>query len=306
VDENDCFFSTPDGIWRSTDGGKTWEAVHQSADYQETITRVQFRDLKLGWMENHSGWYKSEDGGHTWMPFETPLSSSGRLNNVNFISSDTGWIAGAALRSPSREELVSGRVPNVPRDLLDDLTGKVLTPVIYRTDNGGKTWSFQTLPSNLGSIEDISFVDPNYGIALSGPEAFHTRDGGKTWIKVKDPRNCVDEGDGVYEGKPASVYLLDSSFQWIAFDDGRVLKSNNGGQTWTEAQPCDQTRPVVVHFWSQDHGVGLGSDGYLYGTTDAGNSWSKIDTNKYDSLTFLGNQQAWIVSERGLFRIKEK
>src|SRR6266849_4223058 len=128
VDENDCFFSTPDGIWRSTDGGKTWEAVHQSADYQETITRVQFRDLKLGWMENHSGWYKSEDGGHTWMPFETPLSSSGRLNNVNFISSDTGWIAGAALRSPSREELVSGRVPNVPRDLLDDLTGKVLTP----------------------------------------------------------------------------------------------------------------------------------------------------------------------------------
>jgi photosystem II stability/assembly factor-like uncharacterized protein len=306
VNENVCFFSTPSGIWRSADGGRTWEAIHQASDYQETVMRVQFRDPKLGWMETHNGWYTSEDGGVHWTPFETPLTSSGRLNGIMFINPEIGWLAGAALRPPSQEELRPGRVPNVPRDLLDDLTGKVLTPAIYRTDDGGKTWAFEKVSSNLGSIEDITFVDSNYGIALSGPEAFHTSDGGKTWIKVRDPQKCVDDRDGVYEGRPASAYLLGSSFQWIAFDDSRLLKSNNGGQTWTEAQPCDQARPVVVHFSSPEHGVGLGSDGSLYETSDAGISWSKADTNKYDSLSFMGKDRAWLVSERGLFRLQER
>ena len=304
VNDENCFFSTPNSLWRSINAGKTWEILHHTTDFRETITRVQFLDATFGWMETHSGWYKSENGGRNWVPFETPLSSSGRLSEVKFISRDIGWIAGAALRPASREELGSGSVPNVPRHLLDDITKKILTPIIYRTDDAGKTWRVQTVPASLGNIEDISFIDSDHGIALSGPGAFHTRDGGKTWLKAHDPRTCIgNEDDGVYEGKPSWPYLLDSSYQWIAFDDGRMLRTNNDGQTWVEVQPCDQSRPLVVHFSSQIHGIGLGLDGSLYETANAGSQWVKIDTNKYESLSFLGNQRVWLVSERGLFRV---
>ncbi|HYR76569.1 MAG TPA: hypothetical protein VEM96_12090 [Pyrinomonadaceae bacterium] len=288
------------GLWRSIDGGKNWEMVHRVTDYWETITKVYFLDTKFGWMETHNGWFKSEDGGQTWTPFETPLSSSGSFRDVKFISRDTGWIGGAALRVPSPKELKLG----VPRHLLDDITGKVLTPIIYRTDDGGKTWRVQNIPANLGDVKDIDFIDSDHGIALDGPEAFHTRDGGKTWLKVNDPQTCDGNGEeGGYEGKPYWAYLFDSSSQWLAFDDGRILRTTDGWRTSVELQPCDQNRPTVLHFSSQNRGHGLGSDKFLYETSDGGKQWIRVGTDKYDSLSFLDNQGAWLVSERGLFRL---
>ncbi len=304
VTENEAFLSMSKGLWRSIDGGRNWQIVHRPPDFWGSIVHVYFLDTDVGFMRNNNGWYKSGDGGQTWLPFVTPLSSSGRLSDVQFINRSTGWIAGAALRSPSREELKWSRVPNVPRHLLDDVTGKVLTPIIYRTDDGGKTWQVQRVPSSLGNIEDISFKDSDHGVALSGPSAFHTRNGGKTWLDVDDPRTCVgDQVDGAYEGAPSWAYLLNSFYQWIAFDDGRMLRSTNDGQTWIEQQPCDQTRPVVIHFSTQNRGQGLGSDGYLYETTDGGTKWVKVGTDKYGSLSFLDNQHVWLLSENGLFRI---
>lgn len=301
INVDDCFLSMPKGLWRSIDGGKTWEMVHQVTNYWETIARVHFFDNKSGWMKTFNGWYQSKDGGQTWTPFVTPLSSSGSFRDVKFISRDTGWIGGAALRVPSPKELKLG----VPRHLLDDITGKVLTPIIYRTDDGGKTWRVQNIPANLGDVEDIDFIDSDHGIALDGPEAFHTRDGGKTWLKVNDPQTCDGNGEeGGYEGKPSSAYILDSSFAWIAFDDGRMLRTANGGEAWLEIQPCDQSRPVVVHFSSQTRGHGLGLDGFLNETTDGGKQWVKIGTDKYDSLSFIDQQHVWLVSDRGIFRVR--
>jgi photosystem II stability/assembly factor-like uncharacterized protein len=305
VNDRDCFFATPESLWRSSDAGKTWELLHHAIDYPDTFVKVQFLDSTFGWLKTNSGWYKSEDGGRSWVPFQTPLFPSGRLNEVKFLNRDTGWIAGAALRPASSKELGSGGVPNVPRALFDDIEKKVLTPVIYRTDDGGRTWKIQKLPSSLGSIEDIAFMDADHGIVLSGPDAFHTRDGGKTWQRVNDPRSCIGEqDDGAYEGKPSSPYLLDPSLEWVAFDDGRILRTTNGGQTWIELQPCDQTRPVVVHFSSQDRGYGLGSDRFLYKTTDGGKQWNRIGADKYDAWSFLDNKHLWLISEHGLYRVK--
>jgi photosystem II stability/assembly factor-like uncharacterized protein len=301
VSVNDCFLSMPNGLWRSIDGGRNWEMVHHATGYWDTVIRVRFFDTTRGWMQTHSGWLKSEDGGRTWQPFVTPLSSSGSLRDVKFISRDIGWIAGAALRVASPKELKVG----IPRHLLDDITGKVLTPIIYRTDDGGKTWRVQNIPASLGNIEKIDFVDSDHGIAV-GFAAFQTRDGGKTWHETKDPQTCDEDGEeGESEGD-LWAYLLDSTYQWIVFDNGRMLRTTNGGQTWVELQPCDQTRPIVIYFSSQTHGYGLGSDGLLYETTDAGKQWLKIDAIKYHSLSFLDSRHVWLVSDQGLFRINDQ
>ena len=304
VNENDVFLATPKGLWRSFNGGRTWEEVYESREYGGTITKTYFLNSSIGWMETHSGWFKSEDGGHTWESFGNPLSSSGRLRDIKFINRETGWIAGATLRAPSEKELGPGGAPNIPRYLYDDVTRKVFVPTVYRTDDGGKTWRAQTLPSGLGSIERISFIDSNYGIALGNHEVMLTRDGGIRWTGVKDPRTCRSKDEEEpYEGRPVSVSILDSSFAWIAFDDGRMHRTTNGGLTWIELQPCQQNRPLVAHFSSQDHGIGLANDRFLYETIDGGKQWIKIGTDKYGSLAFKDREYVWLVSENALFRI---
>jgi len=297
VTENDAFLSMPKGLWRSIDGGRNWRLIHLVKDYDETIQNVQFLDTKFGWMKSHNGWFKSEDGGQTWQLFATPLSSTGRLSVVKFINDKTGWIGGGVLRARSKEELKLG----APRYLLDDMTGKVLRPIIYRTDDRGKTWRVQKVPNNLGNIQYLSFLDSDHGIAFSGPSAFYTRNGGTTWIEVNDPETCIGE---IYEGKPSWAYSLDASYQWLAFDDGRILRTTNGGQNWIEQQPCDQIRPVVIHFSSQENGQGLDSEGFLYKTTDGGTRWIKVGTEKYAFLNSLDDQHVWLVSAEGLFRTR--
>jgi photosystem II stability/assembly factor-like uncharacterized protein len=292
----------PKGLWKSSDAGKSWEVIYQTAEYEQAIARAYFLDRKFGWIETRKGWSKSDDGGHSWSSFETPLSSPNKLWDVQFIDPETGWIGGATLRTPTREETKMG----IPRGLLDDITKKILTPIIYRTNDGGKTWRVQATPGDWGYVRHIRFIDSDVGIALTDHDAIRTHNGGATWTKVNDPRACLnDEERGLYEGKPSSAYTLDSSFAWIAFDDGRMLRTTaNDGQTWLEIRPCDQSRPVVIHFSSMNRGHGLGSDGFLYETTDGGKQWVKIGADKYESLSFLGNEHLWLVSERGLFRVK--
>lgn len=306
VSENDAFLASSKGLWRSIDGGRNWKQVHQAPESEKTITKARFLDGTVGWMETNSGWYKSEDGGNTWALFVTPLSFPvNKLWDVKFINQNTGWIAGAALRAPFREELGSKGLPNVPRHSYDDITKKVLTPSIYRTDDGGRTWQRQTVPGVRGYIKTIRFIDPDHGIALSDHNALQTRNGGKTWLAVQDPQTCVDKNEeaGGYEGGPASAYWLGSSSAWIAFDDGRMIKTTDGWQTSLELQPCDEVRPVVVHFSSQERGIGLDSHGSLYETTDGGKQWTRVGTDKYESLSSLDSQHLWLLSERELFRV---
>ena len=82
-----------------------------------------------------------------------------------------------------------------------------------------------------------------------------------------------------------------------------MLRTTNGGLTWIELQPCQQNRPLVAHFSSQDHGIGLANDRFLYETIDGGKQWIKIGTDKYGSLAFKDREYVWLVSENALFRI---
>ena len=91
----------------------------------------------------------------------------------------------------------------------------------------------------------MRFFDINNGVALGQFAFYYTRDGGRTWKVPKFPAGCVgaDFLDETHEGRAVSVAMLDSNTFWLAFDDGRMMRSENGGRTW-----CDLVQPGTVPF----------------------------------------------------------
>lgn len=68
---------------------------------------------------------------------------------------------------------------------------------------------------------------------------------------------------------------------------GHILFSDNTGQSWAQAKVPVSSDLVAVHFASASRGWAVGHDGVVLGTTDGGQSWSRL----FDGRT-AGRQMA--------------
>jgi photosystem II stability/assembly factor-like uncharacterized protein len=157
----------------STDGGKTWKAVGEKAGGMGCI--LSFADAKTGWLGFGDKFETTADGGATWKELALPEG--------------VGKVAAISLRTPADGYL------------LDE------NAVLHVTQDGGKTWSSQSLgleaPSILGFASGafineipqaaVRFVDSDHGLVVLGLEgktsmvALRTADGGKTWKEESVP-----------------------------------------------------------------------------------------------------------------------
>lgn len=144
------------GLFRSEDGGDTWEHAIESGCVQEIVTVAGWpNDV---WVVVETGTvYHSDDAGRTWETENTP-----------------GW---------SYDLAVSPRNPDV---MLVAVTG---TPCVYRTVNGGVTWNgVLDSESTCGfatTVDDLAFNRDDPDVAYA--DDFVSHDGGLTW---KSPRGA--------------------------------------------------------------------------------------------------------------------
>lgn len=165
--------------------------------------------------------------------------------------------------------------------------------VIYRTQDGGKTW--EKLESGTEkSIYDISFADENNGWAVGRRGLIlHTSDGGETWTRQKSPRFPVRH---VF-----SVHAVSPEVAWTAGDWGSRYVTRDGGKTWEDAsllmgeshpafkylpeedlakfyageKVYDDTYLNDVFFLDEQTGWIAAEYGIIYRTTDGGATWEK-------------------------------
>jgi photosystem II stability/assembly factor-like uncharacterized protein len=103
---------------------------------------------------------------------------------------------------------------------------------------------------------------------------------------------------------------------WISGYDGLVLRTVNGGRTWTDASPAGASTLQFRDISASDrtHAVamsaGSGTDSRLYATSDGGRSWSLAYQNTddaafFDCLSFSDARHGLVVSDPvdGKFRI---
>ena len=229
------FAPNPDrGVFRTTDGGKTWQKVLFLSDeigaadleLQPGNPKVVFASMWRGerkpWTiisgAREGGIYKSTDGGDHW----TKLA--GGLPHELFGRSNVA---------------ISAAMPNRIYALIEAKPGSGL----YRSEDGGATWA---LINGSGSLITRPFyyctlgVDPgNADVVYVGDEGwFKSTDGGKTFHPAQAPHG--DHHD-VWINPSNSQYMIQSN-------DGGANVSLDGGRSWSSQlnQPTAEIYQIAL------------------------------------------------------------
>lgn len=288
--------------------GQSWGLQENSAEI--TLNDVFFVDRYIGWAAGDGGKIlQTTDGGQSWN--EQNSRTSEQLNSIHFFDEITGWIAGnenLVLHTNSGGENWIEQRPN-------PVSGQNLTAIhfsdwnrgwtaggpggqVYFTDNRGITWQRQTSLSAEGIIASIQFPKHSYGVAGFENHIHLTRNGGENWL---GPYLLT----GFETFSLADIHFNSDSLGWAIgnhFEEGLILKTEDGGQNWSVNSSLPATELHAIHFANKTVGGIVGSNGLLLHTENAGEQWTRKEINTEHSLNDIYYSDAgagWAVGENG-------
>jgi photosystem II stability/assembly factor-like uncharacterized protein len=222
---------------RTTDGGKTWHAGHVPDASDLDFRDVQAFDDRTAFLlaageGDHSRLFKTTDGGATWTQILKNPDAGGFLDAMAFWDLNNGLILGdpvdgrfvILLTTDGGKHWSQVRPEGMPPALIGEGafaasgtcltvygrshawfgTGGGKTARIFRTNDGGRSWTVHATPVRAGAptsgIFSVAFADADQGVVVGGDykQSAETRsvvaltsDGGRTW---KAPPGVPPEG----------------------------------------------------------------------------------------------------------------
>ena len=237
-DRNTYYFgATGGGVWKTTDGGKSWSNISDGyfggsigavavADSDPNIIYVGGGEKTVrGNVSYGYGFWKSSDAGKTWQSLgmeETRFVSRIRIH-------------------PKNPDVVYAAV-------LGDIFKPTDLRGVYKSIDGGKSWQRKLFVSQVAGAVDL-ILDPNnadvmyattwevkrtpYSLESGGPgsKMFKSTDGGETWKEISRNKGLPS---GLLGIMGITVSPLNSNRLWAMVEnlDGGLFRSDDGGQTW--------------------------------------------------------------------------
>jgi len=264
-----------DGVYRSRDGGKSWQNMGLAASEHIGRVLVDPRDSNVVlvaaegplWRSGgERGVYRTTDGGVNWI-------------QVLGVSDETG--ATDIERDPKNPDVLYAATYQRRRKIWALLSGGPESG-IYKSLDGGVTWRElrQGLPKGpMGKINlAVSPMKPNvvYATIEAKPDErgfYRSSDYGESWTK-QNSYTSGGTGPHYYQEIYASPHVFDRVYQmdvWINFTE-------DGGETFSElGEPQKHSDNHALAFVPGDPDYLLaGSDGGLYESFDHGGSWKYV------------------------------
>ena len=187
---------------------------------------------------------------------------------------------------------------------------------IHRSADGGKTWTFQSLPAGKDALlSKISFVNKNFGVATGQSViASQTDTNGAFYVSVDEGVTWEYRAVG-YSEIIVDHHFLTDKIGAVGFKDGTVRTTTDGGLTWStpEVPPFGITHNESVEaiafasaqkIWAIPKNKVSGAQVYLASKSeDGGKTWASVILNA-DLLVAGQNFRAkslYIKDEKNIF-----
>jgi photosystem II stability/assembly factor-like uncharacterized protein len=242
-------------VWTTNDSGATWTygSIDTSIVSGEAFSPyyLNFADSQHGWLMvflgggmNHAyvALFMTIDGGATWTDILDPYTvndiQSFSKTGMVFVDPQTGW-------------------------LTRDAQGVDPTPHIFRTTDGGVTWTRLDLPAPA----DVPNLYDSYSCSSYSPNAFSA-------LSVTIAMKCLDN----------ATFKIEKDYSYFTSD---------GGTTWkTYPLPADYILGQGLYFFTLQNGLALGRK--IYKTMDGGQTWKFIQQVSWEGqFSFVSIDLGW-------------
>lgn len=250
---------------------------------------------RIVWASGVGGTYaRTTDGGDTWSAGVVPGADSLEFRDVEGVSESVAYLLAAGPGDRSR---------------------------IYKTENGGRSWSLQFTSRDSSAFYDcFAFWSPSRGFTMSDAvngrfPVVRTTDGA-TWSDIRDRMPAAQDGEGAFAASGTCTATVGDRHGWIstgAAARARVLATGDGGDTWREAatpirQGTATSGGASIEFRDTLHGIlGGGNiaapDSFadnIARSTDGGRTWQLASRTPFPGavfgLAYAGDESRTVVA----------
>lgn len=264
-----------DGMYKSTDAGKTWKKIGLDATHHIARVVVDPKNSNIVFVaaqgslyssSNDRGIYKSMDGGTTW-------------NKVLFIDDKTGCAElSMDMNNPTILYAAMWEHGRLPWQVISGGPGSGL----YKSTDGGVTWNKmqEGLPKEMGKMAiTVSRANSEKVYALIESDwtkeaggMYVSENAGKTWTHATSDHRII--GRAWYYIEVFADPIIENTLYVM---NAPALKSTDGGKTW---ENISSTHGDYHNLWinpTNSNNMIIADDGGAAITFNGGKSWSSQD-----------------------------
>jgi photosystem II stability/assembly factor-like uncharacterized protein len=264
--------SPGDGMYKSTDAGKTWHHIGLPDSRQIARIQIHPKNADLVYVavqgpvhgkSKERGVYKSTDGGKTW-------------KKVLYVDENTG-ASELSMDYHNPRVLYAGMWDHIRLPWRAVSGGK--GSGLYKSTDGGETWNKLTkgLPAELGKTAiAVSRANPNVvyaNLEAEGDKAgvYRSDDGGETWRQTSKDRATITRAWYYIEIFPDPI---DSETVYVL--NAPMLKSTDGGRTFSRISVGHGDTHDMWINPNNNQNIILADDGGAEITFNGGTTWSTL------------------------------
>jgi photosystem II stability/assembly factor-like uncharacterized protein len=251
-----------DGLYKTIDGGQTWEAKNQGLSALVTNRIEAPKDDRRRVYAVINGWngvFVSFDSAASWkfIPVENSYNlRSVRVDPFNsqhiYLAADSGFYTsadGGKTWTPSIGARYSGSPDAFQPDPFQQghlLVGTNISYVdptksaLYTSSDFGQTWQEVTVDPNLFIVHEIAFDRLHEGVVYltaGGSGLYRSRDHGATWERLAPDDPALQH--------TYSIAIATGPLPMVIVDAGNHLfRSLDGGDSWVEVGCPGDGRPI--------------------------------------------------------------
>lgn len=295
---NIFYMANDGGVFRSTDGGNTFEGCNgsyqttqfymgaSSANQDSMFSIGGMQDNATAWYDGDLAWYRviGGDGTGTGINWQNNNIVYGAAQNLQtFRSTDKGIsFSGVTMGSGGTVGFLAPYILGISNSNIV-YSGR---SIIHKSTNGTSGFTAQNGGVALNGTNPplamgISYTNPDILYVSTSPISnsnvmFRTTNGGTNFVNITNglPNRYITD-IAIDPANDQNVFVVASGF-----GSGHVFKSTNRGNNWidiTNGLPDLPTNAIVVDNLNSDI-IYVGNDLGVYLTTNGGTNWQSYNT----------------------------